>query len=165
MRDLGSLGGWGAGPGAVPAMSLPRCQSWRLCPEMCPGWPTPSASWRLWATSGSRRKRSPRYATRAMEGGSFGLSGIVWLHTGTSHPQAELSSRTLTQNSHTQSIPVTPDTVTQSLSGAHEDPPLQPACPRQGLMATMVSTRSCLTRRSFRRKSTPYLGSWTGRLR
>lgn len=64
--------GWCMGLGGVPAVSLCRCLSWRPCPEMYPGWPIPSASWRLWATSGSRRKRSLRYASMAMEGGSYG---------------------------------------------------------------------------------------------
>ena len=73
-KDLcGGLGWLGVGEVWVQEehpLSLCRCQSLRPCPKMCPGWPIPSASWRLWATSGSRRKRSLRYTTVAVEGGS-----------------------------------------------------------------------------------------------
>lgn len=95
-----------------------------------------------------------------------GQMRVVWPHRdstlsdGQSHP--------MTQSSPTWYTPVPTGTVTQALSGCElmrrKAFSWSAAHPRHRLTAP-VSARSCLIQRSFRRKSTPCLGSWTGRLR
>lgn len=166
--------GLGLGRGCRPRENAccapPRYQNWRPCQEMCPGWPTPSASWRLWAISGSRRKKSQRYTNGVVEGELCRRIGIAWPHPDTEKPHRACPRHPLCSDtgqdqmwSHYTWVPFAGHPHSPALYPPPATAPTPPY-PTHGLMAPVLLARSYLTRRSFRRKSTPSPASWTGRL-